>query len=258
MKTIKLLTWHEDVEKKAAALRGTGLRVDTAPLSSSSGVVGELSRLNPDVLVLDLDRLASKSRDIAVALRGSRSACHIPILFAGGVAEKIERIRSENPDASFVTWPEARKALTRILKRPRLLHTKPQPHKTFTTPLLQKLGIREKMRVAMIGAPEGFDNVLGELPDGMVLAARITPATELALCFVRSSDGLAATVDLLSSRLPKEASVWIVHPKQKNSRRTDFNQNDVRHRGLAVGLVDYKVCSIDDEWSALKFAWRRL
>jgi hypothetical protein len=68
---------------------------------------------------------------------------------------------------------------------------------------------------------------------------------------------LTGTLDLLTLRLPKQASVWIVHTKRSGKFHVDFNQNDVRDQALAVGLIDYKVCSVDNDWSALKFAWRK-
>jgi hypothetical protein len=85
MKTVKLLSRHEDITTKAASLKRRGLKIDAAPLIRSSGVVGELAHLNPAALVLDLDKLPSRSREIALALRSSKSAHHIPILFAGGL-----------------------------------------------------------------------------------------------------------------------------------------------------------------------------
>jgi hypothetical protein len=56
--------------------------------------------------------------------------------------------------------------------------------------------------------------------------------------------------------LPAQASLWIVHPKQSSPLASDFNQDDVREVGLAQGFVDYKVCAVDKDWSALKFARR--
>jgi len=66
---------------------------------------------------------------------------------------------------------------------------------------------------------------------------------------------LEATVDILSVQLPPTASAWIIHPKA--AHKPGFNQNDVRDAALARGLVDYKVCSVDEDWSGLKFAWRK-
>jgi hypothetical protein len=125
------------------------------------------------------------------------------------------------------------------------------------TPLPKKLGIRNDMRIALLAAPVGFEDLLGEIPENTVLQTQFSAKTDLALCFIRSLNDLAATVDLLVLRLPKQASAWIVHPKRAGKLHIDFNQNDVREAGLAVGLVDYKVCSVDNDWSGLKFAWRK-
>jgi len=257
MKTIKLLSWHEDIKTKAATLKHSGLRIDATSLIKTSGVVGELARLNPAALVLDLDKLPSHSREIALALRSSRSARHIPILFAGGLPKKIARIRSEHPGSSFASWSDAPRALAALLERPAVTPSVAPPRDFSATPLVTKLGVRSDMQVALIAAPDAFEDLLGDLPANVTLTTRIIPKTNLALCFVRSLADLARAIDLLTLRLPKQASVWIVHPKRSGGHNVDFNQNQVRDQGLAAGLVDYKVCSIDNDWSALKFAWRR-
>jgi hypothetical protein len=130
-------------------------------------------------------------------------------------------------------------------------------HKVYTTPLPKKLGIAANMQVAIIAAPDGFEETLGELPPDTTLATRITPSTGLALCFVRSLDDLASTTDMLALRLPKQTHVWLIHPKRTGRYKVDFNQNHVRDSGLAAGFVDYKVCSVDNDWSALKFSRRK-
>jgi hypothetical protein len=254
MKTIKLLSWHDDVAKKAASLKHPDLHIDVSPLIKTSGTVRELARLNPATLVLDLDKRPSHLREIALALRSSKSARHIPILFAGGLPEKMERIRSENPDTVYATWSDAPKALAALLKHPPPIPAIAPPRDFSTTPLPKKLGIGSNMQVALIAAPDGFEELLGDLP---VTTTLITPKTNLALCFIRSLEDLATALDLLSLRLPKQASVWIVHPKRTSKHHIDFNQNHVRDAALAAGLVDYKVCSIDAYWSALKFAHRK-
>jgi len=127
------------------------------------------------------------------------------------------------------------------------------------TPLVRKLGLVTAKggvgEVAVLGEPEGFRVLLGELPESVKLQARLRAATVLAVCFVRSRAELAALIDLLEAQLPRAAHVWVVHPKAR--LKPDFNQNDVRDAGLAAGLVDYKVCAVDEEWSGLKFAWRK-
>jgi len=125
-----------------------------------------------------------------------------------------------------------------------------------STPLAKKLGIRDEMHVTLVAAPDAFKEILGDLPVNTVLSTRFSQKTKLALCFVRSIHDLPATLDMLTLRLPKQASVWLVHPKRTSKYHADFNQNDVRNQALATGLVDYKVCSVDADWSGLKFAWR--
>jgi hypothetical protein len=129
-------------------------------------------------------------------------------------------------------------------------------HRVYTTPLPQKLGIAASMQVALIAAPDGFKESLGDLPPDITFT-RLTPSTKLALCFVRSLDDLAAVLDMLASQLPAQTHVWLIYPKRAGRYKVDFNENNVRQSALAAGLVDYKVCSVDNDWSALKFAHRK-
>jgi hypothetical protein len=133
-------------------------------------------------------------------------------------------------------------------------------HKDYSgTPLPKKLGIvSAKMtpqEVALIAPPDGFAESLGELPESVEFSHRLTPTTTLALCFVRTQREVAEAARLLADRLPKTAAAWIVWPKAR--LKPGFNGNDVRDAALAMGLVDYKVCSVNDDWSGLKFAHRK-
>ena len=141
----------------------------------------------------------------------------------------------------------------------------PQKNTDYSaTPLSRKLGIlppasktqdTTPREIALLAIPEDFEKLLGDLPPHITFSPRIGKKTSLALCFVRKPFDLDAIVHLLATRLPQDASAWIIHPKAHHKPR--FNQNDVRNTALASGLVDYKVCSIDAEWSALKFAHRK-
>jgi hypothetical protein len=113
------------------------------------------------------------------------------------------------------------------------------------------------MRTALLGAPEGFEDQLGELPEGVEFETKVSPQTKMAIWFVRSLRELAAETDYLSARLPAGASVWIVYPKQTSRFKVDFTQYDVRAAGLAAGLVDYKICAVDSDWTGLKFARKK-
>jgi hypothetical protein len=135
-----------------------------------------------------------------------------------------------------------------------------QPHRDYSgTPLPKKLGLVTAKsgvgEVAMVGTPEGFRALLGDLPEGVTLQSRMRESTRLALCFVRSRAELEAMLELLTGQLPRAAHVWLIRPK--THLKPDLNENDLRDAALAIGLVDYKVCSVSAEWSGLKFAWRK-
>ncbi len=272
MPAIRFLSWHQDAAVKAALLKRKGLIVDTAPLVRTSAVVGELARSNPAVLVLDLDRLPSNSREIALMLRASKSARHIPILLAGslpaaeGLPDRYARLKAELPDIPYSTWADIEMTLTALLLQPKTAPSIVPPLRVYTASLAQKLGIltvssggaQKPKRVALLAEPDGFVEFLDDLPETVTCTSQLDVTVHLAICFIRARGELAGTLDLLTLRLAATSSVWIAYPKRTNNLRRDFSENDVRAGALAAGLVDYKICSIDQDWSAMKFAWRKL
>jgi hypothetical protein len=255
-KLIRLISWHDDVDRKSKSLKAPGQIIDASPFEKISSVVGEMSRLNPAVLVLDLDKVPSRSREIAIALRSSKSARHIPLLFVGGEAAKVERIRAEIPDVFFTEWKVASPVLKQILKRPAIMQTA-IPHRNYgATPLFKKLGIKPQMKVVLLGAPDAFVETLGDLPDGASFSQQLTAAAPLVISFVRSLAEVAPAFDMLAARLPRKASVWVAYPK-RGRLASDLNENILREAGICRGLVDYKICSVDSAWSAVKFTHRR-
>ena len=123
------------------------------------------------------------------------------------------------------------------------------------TPLAKKLGIKADSSVAVLGAPVEFRAALDPLPEGVRVTTRPAGPADLVICFVRSKAELHARVapmrDLMVSGL------WFAWPKRASGVRTDLTEDVIRAAGLAHGMVDYKVCAIDDVWSGLKFALRR-
>jgi len=256
---VRLVSWKEDLARdRARSLEKAGFSVDATPLIPSGGIRQFQANL-PDMILIDLDRLPSHGREVAVALRRSKSTRLIPIVFAGGVEEKVERIRQELPDAFFAGWKQAAQVLRKALKHAPLDPIQPPAHmdRYAGSSLVKKLGFRPKMKAAFLGAPDGFEDKLAELPEGVEIQDKVTRSTQLALWFVRSRMELEAETEFIGARLPEGTSLWIIHPKQSGRYSTDFNQNDVRAVGLAAGLVDYKVCAVDEDWSGLKFARKK-
>jgi hypothetical protein len=133
--------------------------------------------------------------------------------------------------------------------------------------LPKKLGIKPGTSVALIGAPRGFPEALGELPEGATLRSGARGNPGLVIWFARSSAELGREIRRVSS-LAAAAPLWIAWRKKPALRargalrdpKADFpgpSEDQVRRAGLSAGLVDYKVCAIDPTWSGLLFSARK-
>jgi hypothetical protein len=119
---------------------------------------------------------------------------------------------------------------------------------------VQKLGIKPGTRIQFVTAPLQLPQLLGPLPTG----AKATRSGKLdfALLFVDQLAELARQFGRLRDRLESNGMLWVAWPKKTSGVATDLNENIVRQFGLDNGLVDVKVCAIDDTWSGLKFVRR--
>jgi hypothetical protein len=124
------------------------------------------------------------------------------------------------------------------------------------TPLPKKLGIKAGHRLAFINAPEDFATTLGKLPGGVTTRKSARGPLDVMVYFTTSETDLARRFDALSGALDSEGGLWIAWPKKASGVPTDLTENTVRDIGLAAGLVDNKVCAIDDTWSGLRFVIR--
>jgi hypothetical protein len=124
------------------------------------------------------------------------------------------------------------------------------------TPLPKKLGIKPGHRVAFAGAPDGFAVALGELPPGVEHAPAAGPA-DVIVAFVRTAAEAESRLAELKPRLAFDGGLWIGWPKKSSPLSLGLSENAIREVGLAAGLVDNKVCAIDEDWSGLRFVYRR-
>jgi len=124
------------------------------------------------------------------------------------------------------------------------------------TPLVRKLGIKAAARVGLIGAPDGFDETLGELPADVSVRRRARGPLDVIVAFFDRRSELERRLDGLSEALDPAGGLWIAWPKRASGLATDLNENVVRELGLAAGLVDNKVCAIDETWSGLRLVYR--
>ena len=254
---VRLIHWHAgEARERAATLRAAGFQVDATPLTGPEALRALRAR-PPHAVVIDLTRIPSHGREVGVALRQAKATRHVPLVFVGGEAEKVARVKRLLPGAVFTTWPKAAAAVRKVLRTP------PPPPKPLASvfaaysgvPLAKKLGIREGTVIGLIGAPPDFAPTLGALPPGAVVRRDPKARADLAIWFVRTLAELERGIGVLDGRFGA-GGAWIAWPKKGSALESDLTQIDVRRAGLAAGLVDYKICAIDETWSGLRFARR--
>jgi hypothetical protein len=125
------------------------------------------------------------------------------------------------------------------------------------SPLVRKLGIKPGARLGLIGAPEAFDDTLGELPVGVRVRRRLggKPFDVVVAFYLRRAD-LERRLPALRAALDPAGGLWLAWPKRASAIATDVSEDVVRSLGLAAGLVDNKICAIDQVWSGLRLVYR--
>ena len=130
-----------------------------------------------------------------------------------------------------------------------------------TTPLAKKLGIKPGHRVALLNAPSNFERTLDALPENVAIAHALprsssTPA-DVIICFVTASKDLEKRLPAAAAKLAQNGGLWIAWPKKASKVPTDMTEQVIRDVALPTGLVDNKVCAIDDTWSGLRLVIRK-
>ena len=124
------------------------------------------------------------------------------------------------------------------------------------TPLTKKLGIKEGFRVALVGAPDGFRAELIDLPPGVTFVTSLAAQLDFIMFFVKSQSEMTRSFPRLAAKLKPAGMLWIAWPKKSSGVATALSDNSVRQIGLDAGLVDVKVCAVNEIWSGLKFVIR--
>ena len=124
------------------------------------------------------------------------------------------------------------------------------------TPLVKKLGVKAGARVTLVDAPVDFLHALGTLPDNVSLVPLTDAPIDVVLFFSASQAELASRFAGLAGVLKDNGALWVAWPKRASGVPTDLSEGVVRSIGLGQGLVDNKVCAIDNTWSGLRFVYR--
>ena len=134
---------------------------------------------------------------------------------------------------------------------------KPAPTAGYSgTPLPQKLGIKEGHVVATVGAPAGFAKTLGTLPTGAKVVGDAASKRDVVIAFVTERAALAKGLAGWTKAIHPAGSLWIAWPKKASGVPTDIVEDTIRAVALPTGLVDNKVCAIDETWSGLRLVVR--
>lgn len=257
MKRVRLIHWNRDeARERVALLRAAGYAVEYES-TLEPGMLRELKQWPPDAIVIDLERLPSHGRDVALALREHKATRHVPLVFAGGEPEKIDRVRQSLPDAAYTDWARIRGALRAAIARPPVNPVVPSSRLAgySGTPLVKKLGIRDNFRVGLLSPPPEFKRVVGKLPAGAKLISPPRGKSNLVIWFVRSRADLGRLGRAIAAA--GDSPLWISWPKKTSPLAGDVAEPEIRTTGLAAGWVDYKICAIDENWSGLLFRRRK-
>jgi hypothetical protein len=256
MATIRLIHWNgPEGRERRLRLAGLGHHVEFDDVEGP-GLGRILRRSLPDAYVIDLSRLPSGGRQVAMWLRSTKSTRHIPIVFVDGDPEKVRKIRELLPDATYTNWSRLKTTLPRAMARPAKDPVVP-PSAIYTgRSLVDKLGIKAGMRVAVVNAPPGFIESLSPAPDGVTFTARMAADCALCVAFARNRRELVAQLST-SERAVTRQTLWIAWPKKASGVKSDLDGNVVRNTGLASGWVDFKICALDQTWSGLAFKRRQ-
>lgn len=124
------------------------------------------------------------------------------------------------------------------------------------TPLIKKLGIKEESIVIIINPPNGYTEYLGELPPGAALKNKLNGKFDFIHYFTKSRADFEKKYPALKKALNKDGQLWVSWPKKSSKVTTDLTEDVIRNYALKNGLVDVKVCAIDETWSGLKLVYR--
>jgi hypothetical protein len=123
-------------------------------------------------------------------------------------------------------------------------------------PLVEKLGIKAGAKIAILGAPPNYAATLGELPASTTVHKKLHGPLDFIHFLCKERRALESEFPKLKRALQQSGMLWLSLPKGSSNAETDLSDNAVREVGLKNGLVDVKVCAVDEIWSGLKFVYR--
>lgn len=255
MPRVRVIHWKAaEAEPLLEALRRSGFEPEYDGCTSTPEL-GRAIRLNPpDAIVIDLSRVPSHGHAMATWLHSSRRLRQIPLVFVNGADEKVAKLREHWPGAVFATNRGIKTALTKALRS-----TPPVP--TVTSVMeqykertaAQKLGIDTGASIGVIDPPRGYLNALGILPDDAEIIEEPEQPTATTLWFIHHPEALISALRRMWI-IAARTRLWILWRKGSNNGLTQLS---IRDAAREAGLVDYKICAVNRDWSGMLFARRK-
>jgi len=258
MEHVQLIHWNaNEAKERAERIEALGYHVDYK-IPVVPDFLRKLGDNPPAAVIIDLSRLPSQGRDLALLIRKRKTTRYVPLIFIGGAPEKAARIKELLPDAVFTTWDRISRSLQDAIRNPPSDPLVPESQFAAYAErsLTEKLGIKAKSIIGLTDAPDDFPGMLGDLPQGARLRGKADSECDVFIWFVRYREELESGIKRMAA-WAVHGPLWIAWPKQASRMGADITQQQVREIGLVAGLVDYKVCSIDKTWSGLLFTRKK-
>jgi hypothetical protein len=215
----------------------------------------KIKALDPAAVVIDLSRNPTHARYVGTEIRRHKGLRHIPIVFVDGDQERVRMAKALLPDAVYTKRDRLKEALD--LLEPVSDPVVPSGTILSDRPTAEKLGIKANARVALIRPPVDYVRVIGALPEGATLEEDPKEVLPLTLWFVSDVDEFLESLRAMR-KLAGKSRLWVVYPKQTATRKkTELTQNVIREAARSVGLIDYKICSVDDTWTGFALAVKK-
>ena len=251
MRRVRLFHWKaNEAASLIKELKAAGHSVD---YSEDLGTYWRGRRDLPDVFVIDLTRLPAHGREVAVALRGYKPSRHVPIIFVDGDVAKVDGVKRIIPDAIYTSREKLPKAIDRAKPPSTPLVPSQMMDRYAGRTAAQKLGIGKEMAVAVVDPPVDYAKVVGILPEGARFDEDGGSDRKVTLWFIHDYGAFEAELPRMR-QVAQRSRLWILWRKGKLD---GIDGNMVREGANQVGLVDYKVCSVNENWTGLVFALKK-
>ena len=253
-----LIHWNaKEAKQLSSVLESAGYEVNYE--QSAPNALMKLRKDPPAVVVIDLSRLPSQGRDIAINIRHVKTTRNIPIVFVGGDQQKVSQVKTHVPDALYADYDNLKTVIKEAIARPPKVTTIPksvfEPYRHV--PLAKKLGIKPNNKLALINSPENFTKALGELPRSVTIQKQVSDQSDIVILFAEKEKDLQDYLGKIINKLRPNGKLWIAWQKKLSETPARLTQTEVRGAGLALGLVDYKISSFDATWTGLLFTRRK-